>query len=131
VRVVVAVTGPRESHGVLSGLADIRFRRFITPRLISVLYVAVSACIGFGALFALLLVWSVASWMGGGWWWCAPVIIAAGVAGIVCARIGCEWVLMGFTRGRPVEAARPVAPAAPPPPAPGWGPPTRPGPYRR
>lgn len=104
------MTGPRESRGVLAGLADVRFRTLVTPRLISVLYVAVSLCIGFGGLFALLLVWSVASWMGGGWWWCAPVIIAAGVAGVVCVRIGCEWVLMAFTRGRPIEPARPVPP---------------------
>ncbi|MBO2459239.1 DUF4282 domain-containing protein [Actinomadura violacea] len=104
------MTGPRESRGVLSGLVDLRFRRFVTPRLISVLYVVASLCVAFWALWALLLVWGLSTWMGGGWWWCAPVIIAAGIAGVLVVRIGCEWVLMAFTRGRPVEPARPVPP---------------------
>ncbi|MFA1548847.1 DUF4282 domain-containing protein [Actinomadura chokoriensis] len=103
--------GPERAPGVLRGLADVGFTTMVTPRLVGCLYVAAAGVIACGSLVGLLLVWSVAGWAGGGFWWLAPLVVAAGVAGVLAARIGCEWVLMAFTRGRAIEPhPRPVQP---------------------
>lgn len=96
--------GPERARGVLRGLADVGFTQMVTPRLVGCLYVAAAGFIAVGSLVGLLLVWSVAAWAGGGWWWLAPLMLAAGVAGVLVVRIACEWVLMAFTRGRPVQS---------------------------
>lgn len=125
-RVVGAVSrGPERAPGVLRGLADVGFTRMVTPRLVGWLYVASAGFIGCGSLVGLLLVWSVAGWAGGGWWWLAPLVVAAGVAALLVVRIACEWLLMAFTRGRPLPpppavprsapALRPVPPVSRPP----------------
>ncbi|WP_242883173.1 DUF4282 domain-containing protein [Actinomadura litoris] len=110
--------GPYRAPGLLRGLADVRFRMMVTPRLVSVLYVVVAGAMVAGSLVGLLLVWSMATWAGAGMWWFAPLVLGGGVAGVLGTRILCEWVLMAFTRGRaigPPPPPRPSPPAAPPP----------------
>ncbi|WP_433338179.1 DUF4282 domain-containing protein [Spirillospora sp. CA-294931] len=94
--------GPDRSRSVVRGLADVRFARMITPRLIGWVYVAGLGLVALGSLAGLLLVLGVAAWLGAGWLVFAPVVIAAGVAGLLLTRVACEWVLMAFTRGRAV-----------------------------
>ncbi|MUN42575.1 DUF4282 domain-containing protein [Actinomadura litoris] len=109
--------GPYRAPGLLRGLADVRFRWMVTPRVISVLYVVVAGAMVAGSLVGLLLVWSMATWAGAGMWWFAPLVLGGGLAGVLGTRIACEWILMAFTRGRaigPLPPSRPSPPAAPP-----------------
>ncbi|WP_157431995.1 DUF4282 domain-containing protein [Actinomadura hibisca] len=94
------MSGPGRSRGLLSGLADLSFRQMVTPRLIGCLYVALMGCAVLGAVAGVLLVAGLAGWLGAGWLVFAPVVVAAGVVGVLAARVACEWTLMSFTRGR-------------------------------
>ncbi|WP_329519873.1 DUF4282 domain-containing protein [Spirillospora sp. NBC_01491] len=95
--------GPYQSRSVLGGLLDLRFRRLITPRLIGWVYAAGVVLVVCWTLAGLLLIWGFAAWMGAGWWLYSPVVIAAGALGVLLLRVTCEWILMAFTRGRPVQ----------------------------
>jgi hypothetical protein len=116
---VGAMTGgpghaPGVLRGVLRGRGDVRFTQMITPRLVGVVYVAAAGLVVFGSLVGVLMVWWLAAWAGGGWWWLAPLVLAAGFAGVLTVRIVCEWVLMAFTRGRPIDPTpRPAHPDKP------------------
>lgn len=88
--------------GLLGGLLDVRFRRMVTPRLVGCLYMAAATCVASGCLAGVLLIWGMASWLGAGWWIFAPFVLAAGVVAVLAVRVICEWVLMAFTRGRPL-----------------------------
>lgn len=104
--------GHNDARGVLRALADVRLRQTVTPRLIGWVYALAAGFVAAGTVLGLVLVWS-ASGAGGGWWWLMPLVIAGGVAGVLMVRIGCEWVLMAFTRGRPAEPSRPATPDRP------------------
>lgn len=128
--------GPYRAPSLLGALFDLRFRWVITPRLIGVLYVAWAGFNALGALTGLLFIWGITTWTGSGWWWFAPLVIAAGVGGVVVSRVACEWIVMSFTHGRSMD--RPAAPKPAEPPAavqgrapgaaPGWAPPPSPPP---
>ncbi|XVQ08462.1 DUF4282 domain-containing protein [Spirillospora sp. CA-255316] len=94
------MSGPRRSKGVARGLLDLRFRTVVTPWLIGWLYAAAAGFMALGALAGVALIAGLASWLGAGWLIFAPVVIAAGAAGVLAVRVGCEWLLMSFTRGR-------------------------------
>lgn len=87
------------ARSVLSGLADVGFRRCITPRLVSWVYVAIVAAVTAWALAAVAIVGGIAAWLGPGWWVVAPVVVGVAVVVLLLARVACEWVLMVFARG--------------------------------
>ncbi|WP_233617940.1 DUF4282 domain-containing protein [Actinomadura sp. WAC 06369] len=128
--------GPYRAPSLLRALLDVRFRWVITPRLIGLLYVSAAGFNAFGCVMGLLTLWGFSAWAGTGWLWFAPVMIAAGVGGVLLSRVACEWLMMTFTHGRSME--RPAAPKPAEPPAavpgrapgavPGWAAPPQPPP---
>ncbi|MFI0446013.1 DUF4282 domain-containing protein [Actinomadura sp. 6N118] len=103
------MSGPYRSRGVLRGLADVRFEQMVTPRLIGCLYVVGAAVAALAGLAAVAFIAGLASWLGAGWWIFAPVVVLAAIAAVLMTRVVCEWVLMAFTRGRPIVPRAPAA----------------------
>ncbi|TDD15564.1 DUF4282 domain-containing protein [Actinomadura sp. KC06] len=95
--------GPVRAGGLLEGLTDVGFRRMVTPRLVGWVYVVACGCVAAGSLVGLLMVWWLASWAGGVLWCLALVVVSGSFVALLLVRIGCEWILMGFTRGRPLQ----------------------------
>ncbi|WP_425547542.1 DUF4282 domain-containing protein [Actinomadura vinacea] len=98
---------------LLAALSDLKFERQVTPILVRWVYVGALGVVGLGILFGLLLVWSLASWMGWGMWLAAPIVVGAGLIAVLVVRIGCEWVLARFRRSWPVTPSQ--GHTAPPP----------------
>ncbi|WP_344279431.1 DUF4282 domain-containing protein [Actinomadura napierensis] len=105
---------PPRRDSLIAALLDVKFERRVTPILVRWLYVLALVVIGFGTLFALLWVWSLASWMGWAMWLAAPIVVGLGLAVLLVIRIICE---------RIISKTQPVPPPAPPPYAPPVQPP--------
>jgi hypothetical protein len=78
---------------LLAALLDVQFERRLTLVLVRWVYVGSLVVVGFGALFGLLWVWSLSTWLGGAMWLAAPVLVEAGLVMIFIVRIFCECVL--------------------------------------
>jgi hypothetical protein len=84
--------------GLLAALADVKFERAVTPLLVRWVYLGALVVVGFGTIFGLLWVWSLATWMGGALWVAAPIVLGAGLVTLLTVRIACEWTLTRFQR---------------------------------
>ncbi|GAA2456934.1 hypothetical protein GCM10010191_90610 [Actinomadura vinacea] len=96
----------RERSSLVAALLDLKFERQVTPILVRWVYLAALVVVAFGVLFALLWVWSFASWMGAAVWLAAPVVVGLGLVVLLVVRIACERVLASFhvTMGRTPSA---------------------------
>ena len=80
---------------MLSVLFDVSFERRLGPLLVRWIYLGAMFGIGSVAFFLLMLLWWLASYMGGeGWFIFVPgVLIGAGVA-LMIVRVACEWLIV-------------------------------------
>ncbi|WP_420830912.1 DUF4282 domain-containing protein [Actinomadura graeca] len=88
---------------LLAALVDVKFERAVTPLLVRWVYLGTLVVVGFGVVFGLLWVWSLATWMGGALWLAAPIVLGWGLVTLLTVRITCEWTLTRFQRAWPSQ----------------------------
>ncbi|MDL4776364.1 hypothetical protein [Actinomadura xylanilytica] len=102
---------PRRSS-LPAALLDLRFEQHVTPILVKWIYAGVLAVVGFGVLFGLLWVWSLAVWIGWAMWLAAPIVLGLGLIALLTARVACERVMVRY-RSLPAPALYPVTAPVP------------------
>ncbi|MBO2440304.1 DUF4282 domain-containing protein [Actinomadura nitritigenes] len=89
--------------GLFAALVDVKFERAVTPLLVRWIYLGALVMVGFGIIFGLLWVWSLATWMGVALWLAAPIVLGAGLVTLLTVRIACEWTLTRFQHAWPSQ----------------------------
>lgn len=100
---------------LLRALVDVRFRYRVAPVLVRWVYVAALAAVGGGMVFGVLLMWSLAAWLGWPFWVLMVALVAGAVGTLLGVRIALELALARVVPP-PAPSARP-GPSGPPPPS--------------